>query len=94
MLDKRNTSCHLSDYSEITVARRGIVVVYIGRAMKGESPVVREKRLQGNPSSWNERKTCPQLFHRFRFFEEPEVESFSRLNRWIVLLGPGKKSDS
>lgn len=59
VLDKRNTSCHLSDYSEITVARRGIVVVYISEERWKESAVVREKRLQGNAVSSNVEKLAP-----------------------------------
>ena len=53
----------------------------------------KRKTVTGRRGFFERRKTCPQLFHRFRFFQEAEVESFSRLNGWIVLLGlaGGKK---
>lgn len=89
VLDKRNTSCHLSDYSEITVARRGIVVVYISEERWKESHVVREKRLQGDAGSSNIEKLAPTfpslpLLSRswgWKFFAVERMDRFARLGR-------------
>lgn len=76
VLDKRNTSCHLSDYSEITVARRGIVVVYISEERWKESHVVREKRLQGDAGSSNVEKLAPNFSIASASFKKLRLKVF------------------